>query len=64
MKKPFLILLFFSLLCCNNSPIYIANNGITIKAKKDVENGFKYKLGGIFYTVVDESTLREMIKNN
>ena len=64
MKKLLLILLFFPLVYCNNSPIYIGNNGITIKVKKDVENGFKYELGGILYTVVDELTLREMIKNN
>ena len=52
------------IVCCKNPPIYIDNNGVTIKAKKDVEIGTKYEIGEIYYTVVNEPTLRRMIKNN
>ncbi|MDB9994433.1 BspA family leucine-rich repeat surface protein, partial [Flavobacteriaceae bacterium] len=49
---------------CNGvNPIYLADNGITIKACDDANVGDTGVINGITYTVVDETMLREMIAN-
>jgi surface protein len=45
------------------SNIYLDANGITVKAKDGAEIGSKGTINSIVYTVVDEVTLREMIRN-
>ena len=44
------------------SPFYLDDNGVTIKAKDGVSAGTSGKLGGVIYTAVDEGTLRSMIE--
>ena len=44
------------------SPFYLDDNGVTIKAKDGVTAGTIGKLDGVIYTVVDEGTLRSMIE--
>ena len=46
------------------SPFYLDDNGVTIKAKDGVLAGTSGKLGGVIYTAVDEGTLRSMIEAN
>ena len=43
--------------------IYLAENGITIKACDDANIGDVGEINGISYTVVDEAILREMVAN-
>jgi surface protein len=49
--------------CDGNNPIYLADNGITIKACDDANVGDTGVINGITYTVVDEAMLREMVEN-
>ena len=44
----------------NLSPVYLAENGITVKAKDWAGIGAKGMLNGVEYTVVDSGMLREM----
>lgn len=44
-----------------NTAIYLAENGIIIKAKEDAINGESYALNGITYVVVDSIMLIEKI---
>ena len=46
------------------SPFYLDENGVTIKAKDGVSAGTSGKLGGVIYTAVDEGTLRSMVNAN
>ncbi|MDA9907282.1 BspA family leucine-rich repeat surface protein [Flavobacteriaceae bacterium] len=43
--------------------VYLAENGITIKACDDANLGDTGVIGGITYTVVDETILRELVAN-
>ena len=49
--------------CDGNNPIYLADNGITIKACDDANVGDTGVIDGVTYTVVDEAMLREMVGN-
>ena len=49
---------------CPEAPIYVAENGVTIKARDWAEVGTTWTIDGIEYTVVDESILRQMVNNN
>ena len=49
--------------CNGDNPIYLADNGITIKACDDANVGDTGVLDGVTYTVVDEATLRTMVAN-
>ena len=43
--------------------VYLANNGITIKACEDANAGDTGVINGVTYTVVDEAMLRTMVDN-
>ena len=45
------------------SKIYLASNGLTVKASAKAIAGDKGKINGVTYTVVDKSTLTTMINN-
>ena len=47
----------------NCDVVYLADNGITIKACEDANVGDTGVINGITYTVVDEAMLREMVAN-
>ena len=47
----------------NCDVVYLAENGITIKACEDANVGDTGVINGITYTVVDEAMLREMVAN-
>ena len=48
----------------DNPNIYLASNGVTVKATADAKVGEVGLINGIVYEVVDEDKLREMISNN
>jgi surface protein len=48
----------------NKNPIYLDDNGITIKAKDWAKIGDKGTIQDVVYTIVDETTLRLMIDRN
>jgi len=43
--------------------IYLDKNGVTVKARETAQIGDKGIINGEVYTIVDETTLREMVKN-
>ena len=45
------------------SKIYLASNGLTVKASAKAIAGDKGKINGVTYTIVDKSTLTTMINN-
>lgn len=47
---------------CRVAPIYIDDNGVTIKAKSFAQPGETWSLNGKTYTVVDDAMLREMVQ--
>ena len=49
--------------CNGDNPVYLADNGITIKACDDANVGDTGVVNGVTYTVVDEAMLREMVAN-
>ncbi|WP_224485589.1 BspA family leucine-rich repeat surface protein [Robertkochia aurantiaca] len=49
---------------CFENPIYLAENGVTIKAFEWAVAGDKGIIDNVVYTIVDEATLREMASNN
>ena len=49
--------------CNGDNPIYLGNNGVTIKACEFANVGDTGVVNGVTYTVVDEEMLREMIAN-
>ena len=49
--------------CNGDNPIYLANNGLTIKACEWSNAGDAGLIDGITYTVVDEAKLRDMVAN-
>lgn len=46
------------------NPIYLDENGVTIKAYEWTNVGSKGYINGVEYTIVDEATLREMVAND
>tara|TARA_B100000780_G_C20920611_1_gene366745 strand:+ start:102 stop:743 length:642 start_codon:yes stop_codon:yes gene_type:complete len=46
------------------TPLYLAENGITIKASDTAVIGESYQLGGISYLVVDSAMLYKMVAND
>jgi len=50
--------------CAIVPPIYIAENGVTVKARDFAQVGDIWTIDGIEYTVVDETTLRQMVIND
>ena len=74
MKKLILLLLFIPIVfSCKSdkddiepvvqSPVYLDNNGVTIKAHTWAEVGQSGEVNGITYKIVDETTLRTMVNN-
>ena len=49
--------------CNGDNPIYLADNGVTIKACDDAEVYSTGTINGITYTVVNEIVLRDLIEN-
>ena len=49
------------LICNGDNPVYLAENGVTIKACDFANVGDTGVIDGITYTVVDENMLRKMI---
>jgi len=49
--------------CNGDNPIYLADNGITIKACDDANVGDTGEIDGVTYIVIDEEMLREMVAN-
>ena len=47
----------------NCDVVYLAENGVTIKACEDANVGDTGVINGVTYTVVDEAMLREMVEN-
>ena len=70
MKKLLYLLFTITLLGCSGSenvedtnPVYLDDNGVTIKAKDWALNGDSGVVNGIGYTIVDTQTLRDMLDN-
>ena len=49
--------------CNGDNPIYLASNGITIKARECSNVGDTGVIDGVTYTVVDAAMLWEMVEN-
>lgn len=49
--------------CPTRSPIYLDENGITIKCYEWGEIGEQGTINGVVYTIVDETMLREMLRD-
>ena len=47
----------------DGNPVYLAQNGVTIKAKPWALVGDSGEINGVTYTVVDEAMLRDMVVN-
>jgi len=47
----------------DSNPVYLDDNGVTIKAKDWAEVGMSGEINGFTYTIVDSDTLAEMIAN-
>ena len=52
------------LICNGDNPVYLADNGVTIKACDFASVGDTGVIDGVTYTVVDEAMLREMVETN
>ena len=52
-----------ALACSGDNPVYLADNGVTIKACDFAIVGDTGVVNGIGYTIVDKETLRNMISN-
>jgi len=50
--------------CSGDNPVYLADNGVTIKACDDAEVFSTGVINGVTYTVVNELILRDMIEND
>ena len=48
----------------NDSPFYLDDNGVTIKARDWVTVGTTGELNGVTYTAVDNTTIKEMVEND
>ena len=49
--------------CNGDNPVYLDDNGVTVKACDDASVGNTGVINGVTYTVVDETMLREMVAN-
>ena len=49
--------------CPLTSPVYMDENGVTIKAYEWSQVGQTGEINGVVYTIVDETILREMVEN-
>jgi hypothetical protein len=49
--------------CNGDNPVYLADNGVTIKACDFASVGDTGVVDGVTYTVVDEAMLRTMVAN-
>ena len=49
--------------CNGDNPVYLDDNGVTIKACDDANVGDTGVINGVTYTVVDEAMLRAMVEN-
>ncbi|MDC1313231.1 hypothetical protein N8X76_04410, partial [Flavobacteriaceae bacterium] len=47
--------------CNGDNPVYLDDNGVTIKACDDANVGDTGVIDGVTYTVVDEAMLRAMV---
>ena len=47
----------------SNSPVYLGENGVTIKVRDGAEIGDTGEVNGVTYTVVDEAILRQMVED-
>ena len=69
MKKLTYLFLTLIIVACsdddtsNENPVYLDENGITIKAYEWAEVGATGEINGVAYTVVDETILRDMVEN-
>ena len=48
----------------DSNPVYLAENGVTVKAKDWAEVGMSGGINGVTYTIVDRPMLEEMIAND
>ena len=48
----------------NGIPVYLAENGVTIKAKEWAQVGDSGEVNGVVYQVIDETQLRNLISSN
>ena len=67
MKKYTLLLIALFIVSCSSDeeelPFYVADNGVTIKARDWVTVGTTADLNGVTYTAVDLASLKEWIKD-
>jgi len=69
-KIIYLVISLFFITSCSptfeeeSKPFYIDSNGVTIKANDWVTVGTRGNIDGVYYTAVDNKTLKEMIKKN
>ena len=75
MKKLILLLFIPFVFACSEdedntnpvddtNPVYLAENGVTVKAKDWAEVGMSGEINGITYTIVDRPMLEQMIAND
>ncbi len=70
MKKYTLLFIALFIVSCSDNddtelkPFYIADNGVTIKARDWVTAGTTGELNGVTYTAVDNALLKKMVGNN
>ena len=70
MKKYTLLFIALFIISCSDNddtelkPFYVADNGVTIKAKDWVTVGTTADLNGVTYTAVDLASLKEWIKDS
>ena len=50
--------------CNGDNPVYLADNGVTIKACEDAQIGDTGNINGFTYTVVSEQQLRDYVNSN
>jgi len=67
-KKYTLLFIALFIVSCSSDeeelPFYVADNGVTIKARDWVTAGTTGKFNGITYTAVDNALLKKMVVNN
>ncbi len=70
MKKYTLLFIALFIVSCSDNddtelkPFYVADNGVTIKARDWVTSGTTGELNGVTYTAVDNALLKKMVGNN
>lgn len=58
------LFLFISLLLQDSKPIVLDDNGVTLKCTPSAEIGKCYSFNGKSYLIVDNESLRKLVKNN